>query len=55
MADYIYTWKGKDIETLSNEETKEALRQVCRDLEREREIRRMDVELFKTFAGGFNG
>jgi len=40
----IYTWRGKNIENLTPEETKQALRDCCRDLIRERAMRMGDMK-----------
>lgn len=45
----IYRWKGRDIETLNPEETRDVLRQVLEDLARERKMHLDDIKMMQIF------
>lgn len=48
----IYTWRGRDIETLNYEECRQALRQAMKDLIRERAMHTQDNSMRDLFLRG---
>lgn len=44
---FIYTYRGRDIETLADHELRDVLCEVMKTLVRERKMRQEDIEFFR--------